>query len=164
MFVPFSARDFLDRTETMYGERVGVVDGHNQPAAPIEHLTYRRLAEHLRTQTVGLDDLGVDRSKRMAIVSRNSAVLLPSFLGVRLRLVADACQRSGSRPTRSATSSSTPARPCCSSTGAGRALGRRRVQAPLRPHRRPVPLRRRAATVGAHEIHAGRDRYCVPCL
>ncbi|MDQ4085189.1 MAG: AMP-binding protein [Actinomycetota bacterium] len=82
MFVPFSARDFLDRAETVYGDRVGVVDEPEQPAAPLDDLTYRRLGEHARAQAAGLDELGVGTGERVAIVSHNSTRLLTSFFGV----------------------------------------------------------------------------------
>jgi fatty-acyl-CoA synthase len=82
MFVPFSARDFLDRAEMVYRDRVGVVDEPNQPAAPLEDLTYRRLAELARAQAAALDQLGVGPGERVAIVSHNSARLLTSFFGV----------------------------------------------------------------------------------
>jgi fatty-acyl-CoA synthase len=82
MFVPLCARDFLDRAETVYGERVGVVDEPEQPAAPLEDLTYLQLAERARAQAAGLDELGVGPGERVAIVSHNSARLLTAFFGV----------------------------------------------------------------------------------
>ena len=33
MFVPFSVSDFIDRAVQVYGDRVGVVDEPDQPAA-----------------------------------------------------------------------------------------------------------------------------------
>ena len=35
MIVPFSIADFLDRARAVYGERVGVVDEPDQPAASL---------------------------------------------------------------------------------------------------------------------------------
>jgi fatty-acyl-CoA synthase len=82
MFVPFSARDFLDRAEAVYGERVGVVDEPDQPAAALGDLSYRRFAELARAQAAALDELGIGVGERVAIVSHNSARLLTAFFGV----------------------------------------------------------------------------------
>jgi fatty-acyl-CoA synthase len=82
MFVPFGARDFLDRAATVYGDRLAVVDEPDQPATPLEGLTYARLDELARAQAAALDELGVDHGERVAIVSHNSARLLVSFFGV----------------------------------------------------------------------------------
>ena len=35
MRVPLTTRDFLDRAELVYGDRVGIVDEPNQPAATL---------------------------------------------------------------------------------------------------------------------------------
>lgn len=82
MFVPFGVRDFLDRAETVYGERTGIVDEPDQPAAPLEGLTYARVAELARAQAAALDEMGVEAGGRVAVVSHNSARLLTSFFGV----------------------------------------------------------------------------------
>ncbi|GAA5111563.1 AMP-binding protein [Haloechinothrix salitolerans] len=82
MFVPFSARDFLDRAETVYGERTGIVDEPDQPAEPLTGLTYQRVAQLARAQAAGLDALDVAQGERVAVVSHNSARLLTSFFGV----------------------------------------------------------------------------------
>jgi fatty-acyl-CoA synthase len=82
MFVPLCVNDFLDRAVTVYGDRVGVVDEPNQPAPPLQDLTYRRLGVLARAQAARLDALGVGFGDRVAIVSHNSARLLTSFFGV----------------------------------------------------------------------------------
>ena len=82
MIVPFSISDFLDRADTVYGDRVGVVDEPDQPAPSLGELTYRRVAELARGQAAALDALGVGRGERVAIVSHNAARLLVSFFGV----------------------------------------------------------------------------------
>ncbi|MGI5460251.1 AMP-binding protein [Streptomyces sp. CA-249302] len=82
MFVPFGARDFLDRAAIVYPDRVGVVDEPDQPAVPWQGLTYRRVAELARAQAAGLDALGVPHGARVGVVSHNSARLLTSFFGV----------------------------------------------------------------------------------
>lgn len=82
MFVPFSVSDFIDRAVTVYGDRVGVVDEPDQPAASLGDLTYREVAALARRQAAKLDELGVLPGDRVAIVSHNSARLLTSFFGV----------------------------------------------------------------------------------
>ena len=82
MKVPLTVNDFLERAELVYGDRIGVVDEPDQPAASWGELTYRRMAELARAQAAGLDALGVGQGERVAIVSQNSARLLTSFFGV----------------------------------------------------------------------------------
>ncbi|GAA1976379.1 AMP-binding protein [Nocardioides panacihumi] len=82
MFVPFSASDFLDRAVQVYGDRVGVVDEPDQPAAPLGELTFREIGELARRQAAKLDELGVGPGERVAVVSHNSARLLTAFFGV----------------------------------------------------------------------------------
>lgn len=82
MFVPMNVNDFLKRAETVYPDRVAVIDEPDQPAAPFGPLTYREMAAKARAQSAALDDLGVPVGGRVAIVSHNSARLLTSFYGV----------------------------------------------------------------------------------
>jgi fatty-acyl-CoA synthase len=82
MFVPLTVNDFLDRAETVYPDRVAVVDEPDQPANPVGPLTYRELAAAARAQAAALDDLGIPIGGRVAVVSQNSARLLTSFFGV----------------------------------------------------------------------------------
>ena len=82
MFVPFGARDFLDRAVAVYGARTGIVDEPDQPAQPWTDLTYARVGELAKAQAAGLDALGVGLGERVAVVSHNSARLLTSFFGV----------------------------------------------------------------------------------
>ncbi len=82
MKVALTVNDFLRRAEEVYGDRVGVVDEPDQPAASWGTLTYREMAERARAQAAGLDALGLDPGERVAIVSQNSARLLTSFWGV----------------------------------------------------------------------------------
>jgi len=81
--VPMTTSDFLDRAELAYGKRIGVVD---EPApfqdGGVGSLTYGQLAGRARAMAAGLDELGVGRGERVAIVSHNSARLLESFYGV----------------------------------------------------------------------------------
>src|SRR6187455_1695401 len=82
VFVPFSVSDFIDRAVQVYGERVGVVDEPDQPAASLGDLTYAELGVLARRQAAHLDDLGVGAGDRVAVVSHNSARLMSSFFGV----------------------------------------------------------------------------------
>ncbi|SFC68293.1 Acyl-CoA synthetase (AMP-forming)/AMP-acid ligase II [Nocardioides terrae] len=82
MFVPFSVNDFLDRAVQVYGDRVGVIDEPDQPAASLGELTYCEIGELARRQAAKLDELGVGFGERVAVVSHNSARLLTSFFGV----------------------------------------------------------------------------------
>ena len=68
MKVALSVRDFLDRAETVYPDRVAVVDEPDQPAAPLGDLTYRQLAERARAQAAGLDRLGVGPGERVDVL------------------------------------------------------------------------------------------------
>lgn len=82
MKVPLTVVDFLRRAEQVYGNRIGVVDEAQQPAASWGNLTYSQLAIRARAQAAGLDQLGVSVGARVAIVSQNSARLFTSFFGV----------------------------------------------------------------------------------
>jgi fatty-acyl-CoA synthase len=82
MKVPLTVLDHIERAELVYGDRVGVIDEPDQPAASWGALTYRRLGELARAQAAGLDALGVGIGERVAVVSQNSARLLTAFFGV----------------------------------------------------------------------------------
>lgn len=82
MYYPLTVRDFLDRAETVYPDRVAVVDEPHQPAPSLGSLTYRELATLARAQAARLDQLGVPTGGRVAVISQNSARLLTSFFGV----------------------------------------------------------------------------------
>jgi fatty-acyl-CoA synthase len=81
--VPFTTADFLDRAEQVYPLRTGVVDepGDFQDGG-LGSRTYAQLGARARALAAGLDELGVGRGERVAIVSHNSARLLESFFGV----------------------------------------------------------------------------------
>jgi acyl-CoA synthetase (AMP-forming)/AMP-acid ligase II len=82
MRVPLTTRDFIDRAELVYGDRVGVVDEPVQPAPSLGEVTYRELARRGRALAAGLDGLGVGVGERVAVVSHNSARLLEMLLSV----------------------------------------------------------------------------------
>ncbi|MCW2601111.1 MAG: AMP-dependent synthetase and ligase [Frankiales bacterium] len=83
MKVPFTTSDFLDRAELCYGTRTGIVD---EPApfqdGGLGTLTYGQLAARARSLAAGLDELGIGRGERVAIVSHNSSRLFETFYGV----------------------------------------------------------------------------------
>src|SRR3954462_11115180 len=82
MRVPLTTRDFLERAELVYGDRVGGVDEPDQPAPPLGELTYREVARRARAMQAALDGLGVGEGERVAVVSHNSGRLLELLLGV----------------------------------------------------------------------------------
>ncbi len=82
MLVPFSVSDFIDRAAQVYGDRVGVVDEPDQPAASLGELTYAEIRALAARQAAKLDELGIGFGDRVAVVSHNSARLLTSFFGV----------------------------------------------------------------------------------
>jgi acyl-CoA synthetase (AMP-forming)/AMP-acid ligase II len=82
MKVPLTIRDYLDRAELVYGDRIAVTDEPEQPAASWGDVTYTRMAELARAQAAGLDALGVGPGERVAVVSQNAARLLTGFFGV----------------------------------------------------------------------------------
>src|SRR3954451_5207766 len=82
MRVPLTVADFIERAELVYGDRIGIVDEPDQPAAALGELTWKEAARLARAQAAGLDALGVAHGERVAIVSHNSARLLTLFFGV----------------------------------------------------------------------------------
>ncbi|MGH9014834.1 MAG: AMP-binding protein [Acidimicrobiia bacterium] len=82
MKVPLTVNDFLERAALVYGDRIGLVDEPDQPAAPLGELTYRRVRELARAQAAALDELGVGPGERVALVSHNAARLFVAFFGV----------------------------------------------------------------------------------
>jgi len=79
---PLTVRDFLDRAESVYPDRVAIVDEPDQPAPSLGALTYREVAALARAQAARLDALGVPVGGRVAVISQNSARLFTSFFGV----------------------------------------------------------------------------------
>jgi fatty-acyl-CoA synthase len=81
MKVPLTSADFLARAETVYGNRVGVVD---EPAVTdsLGDVTYAELARRVRALQAGLDELGIDPGERVAVVSPNAARMLELFYAV----------------------------------------------------------------------------------
>ncbi|MGQ0467611.1 MAG: AMP-binding protein [Sporichthyaceae bacterium] len=82
MYFPLTINDYLDRAETVYPDRIAIVDEPDQPAASQGSLTYRQVAEMARAQAARLDELGVPVGGRVAIISQNSSRFFTSFFGV----------------------------------------------------------------------------------
>ncbi len=82
MRIPLTISDHLRRAALVYPDRVGVVDEPEAPGGGLGSLTYRRVHELARAQAAALDQRGVDRGERVAIVSHNAARLLISLFGV----------------------------------------------------------------------------------
>jgi fatty-acyl-CoA synthase len=82
MRTPLTVGGHLDRAALVYGDRVGAVDEPDPPGGGLGELTYRRMQELARAQAAALDERGVGRGERIAVVSQNAARLLISFFGV----------------------------------------------------------------------------------
>src|SRR6266850_1023382 len=82
MIVPLTLKDFLERAELVYGERVAVVDEPSPPGGGLGRFTYAQFGEMARSLAGALDDLGVGQDERVAIVSPNAARFLVSLFGV----------------------------------------------------------------------------------
>ncbi len=129
MRVPLVTPDFLDRAAFCYPARTGVVD---EPGAlpgrrPRLARPTAELAERAAALAAGLDELGVGRGERVAVVSHNSARLLELFFGVhRVGPGARAGQLPAVAATRSPTSSSTAARERAARRPRARRRARRR--------------------------------------
>jgi len=81
MRVPLTVRDFIDRAELVYGDRIGLVDEPEAQAPSWGAITYRELARRVRAFAAGLDALGLGRGDRVAIVSPNAARFVAALYG-----------------------------------------------------------------------------------
>jgi acyl-CoA synthetase (AMP-forming)/AMP-acid ligase II len=82
MRVPLTIRDHLDRAAGVYANRTAVFDEPDAPGGGLGDITYGRVAELARAQAAALDEMGLERGERVAIVSQNAARFLVSFFGV----------------------------------------------------------------------------------
>src|SRR5262249_48921644 len=82
MRIPLTIRDHLDRAAAVYPDRVGIVDEPDAPGGGLGEVTYGRVAELARAQAAALDELGLERGERVAIVSQNAARFLIALYGV----------------------------------------------------------------------------------
>src|SRR5881275_1603651 len=81
MKVPLLVNDFLDRAETVFRDRIGVIDEPDVEDS-LGSLTYGEVARRVRALQAGLDELGIDVGERVAVVSPNAARLLELFYAV----------------------------------------------------------------------------------
>lgn len=81
MRVPLTVRDFIDRAELVYGDRIGLIDEPDAQAPSWGAITYRELARRARAFSAGLDALGLARGDRVAIVSPNAARFVAALYG-----------------------------------------------------------------------------------
>lgn len=81
MIVPMTTADFLDRAESVYADRVGVVDDP-ETTDSLGEMTYGEVARRARALAAGLEALGVGEGERVAVVSHNAARLLELFYAV----------------------------------------------------------------------------------
>ncbi|HJR25524.1 MAG TPA: AMP-binding protein [Acidimicrobiales bacterium] len=82
MRTPLTIGGHLDRAALVYGDRVGLIDEPDPPGGGLGDVTYRRMRELARAQAAALDERGIGRGERVAILSQNSGRLLTSFFGV----------------------------------------------------------------------------------
>jgi acyl-CoA synthetase (AMP-forming)/AMP-acid ligase II len=82
MIVPLTLGDFLERAELVYGPREAVADEPNPPGGGLGRITYTQFAAMARSLGAALDDLGLARGDRVAIVSPNAARFLVALFGV----------------------------------------------------------------------------------
>jgi len=82
MKVPFTISDFLYRAETVYADRVALVDEPDMPGGGLGTLTWSEFAALTRAQAAKLDELGIGHGERVAMVSQNAGRLMTSFFGV----------------------------------------------------------------------------------
>ena len=82
MHVPLTLVDFLERAETVYGDRVAIVDEPESPAGTLGAITYAQFAAMSRSLAAALDARGVEAGARVAIISPNSARFLVAMFGV----------------------------------------------------------------------------------
>ena len=82
MIVPLTLADFLERAETVYGDREAIVDEPAPPGGGLGRITYTQFAAMARSLASALDDLGVGEGERVAIASPNAARFLVALFGV----------------------------------------------------------------------------------
>jgi acyl-CoA synthetase (AMP-forming)/AMP-acid ligase II len=74
MRVPLTVRDFLDRAEQAYPDRVGLVDEPGTQDS-LGSVTWGEVARRSRAYGAGFDALGIAPGERIAVVSHNAARL-----------------------------------------------------------------------------------------
>lgn len=80
MHVPLSIKSFLERGVNVFGHREAIVD-EPDVAGSLGRLTYSDLGNLARGMAASLDEMGVGRGQRVAMISPNSAKFITSFFG-----------------------------------------------------------------------------------
>ena len=75
MYVPLTPLEFRDRAETLFGSKVGVIDGEKQ-------FTYARFGERTHRLANALRRIGVEKGDRVSFVTYNTHQLLEAYYGV----------------------------------------------------------------------------------
>ena len=60
MIVPLTLKDFLERADFVYGQRIGVVDEPSPPGGGLGRITYSRFAAMARGMAARLDEQHLD--------------------------------------------------------------------------------------------------------
>ena len=81
MKVPLTVGDFLERAETVYPDRLAVVDEPGTPGS-LGRITYREMAARARGMALALDRMRVPPGARVALVSPNCSRFMISYFGV----------------------------------------------------------------------------------
>ena len=81
MKVPLTVGDFLERAETVYPDRLAVVDEPGTPGS-LGRITYREMAARARGMALALDRMGVPSGARVALVSPNCSRFMIGYFGV----------------------------------------------------------------------------------
>ena len=80
--VPLTLKDFIERAELVYGDRVAVVDEPDPPGGGLDRITYSDFGRMARNMASRFNELGAGPGERVAILSPNSARFLLSLFGV----------------------------------------------------------------------------------
>lgn len=82
MHCPLTVLDFLNRAETVYGDRIAVVDEPDAPGGSLGSITCKQLASMARSLAAALDEIGIEAGARVAILSPNAARFLVALYGI----------------------------------------------------------------------------------
>ncbi|MEM9606634.1 MAG: AMP-binding protein [Actinomycetota bacterium] len=82
MKVELTVNDFLRRAETVYADRIGLVDEPDVVGGELGSLTWAEVGRLARAQAAALDQRGIGVGERVGIVSMNAARFVVSFFGV----------------------------------------------------------------------------------
>jgi len=79
VYYPLTVRDFLDRAEHVYPDRVAIVDEPDQPAPSLGAVTYREMAANARADAAGSTLFSsvcmTDASMSFCVIGRDCGLL-----------------------------------------------------------------------------------------